>query len=185
MARNREQEEELRKLKAEERKRNYTSDGRYIPYSGGSAGWDENTGVMRREQANNYNFQTVVTSEEVRRIQFYRASDGFDRRKGKERFYKVTAVEVAWEGGFVDGQTRDISLQGMSLQFVDEITLQKGQEVEVRLKGEKNAPAMSIRAVVMWNGQTGGPRRPLWSLGIAFLHIDPLQSDQLKTYLSR
>ena len=185
MARNRDREEELRKHKADERNRNYSSDGRYIPYSGGSAGWDENTGVMHREKANNYEFQEVVTSEEIRRVQFYRSSEGFDRRGGRERVYKVTAVEVSCEGGALDGTTRDISLQGMSLQFVDEVLLNKGESVEVRIKGEKGAPAMNIRAQVMWNGQTGGPRRPLWSLGIAFLEMEPLQQDRLKQYLSQ
>ena len=43
-----------------------TPHGRYIPYSGGSAGWFENSGVLKYERHQNYQFHREMDLPEVR-----------------------------------------------------------------------------------------------------------------------
>ncbi|MDH5751671.1 MAG: PilZ domain-containing protein [Deltaproteobacteria bacterium] len=165
-------------------KEEYTSDGRYIPYAGGSAGWDDNAGVPGTEQSNNYRFHEIVDSMKIREVQFIRASEGFDKRGSRKRVLRSTDISLFHRGGTLNGSTHDISLFGMRLQFEEEIKLSKGETVLVKMLGQKGAPEMDIESKVMWS-KTVGYRRPLWNIGIAFVGLSTEDSTRLRGFLEK
>lgn len=162
--------------------------GRYIPYSGGSMGWFENSGVLKSELGNDYTFYTVLDSELVRIKQFERLSDKPERRGKHYRVPKAlpvnllvadqpgaaaprsAKVNVTWSGGRLSGVTKDISFFGMCLQFDRDPGLSKGSPVRVELLQADGATLMTVTSEVAWVN-TVSVRRPVWHMGIAFTGI--------------
>lgn len=161
---------------------NYTSDGRYIPYSGGSAGWDDNAGVLKRESGNNYGFHQVMNASEVRVAQFQRMGQRFDRRGHRVRVLKEVGVNLVWQGGNEPGLTRDISMNGIRIQFSNEIPLSMGDAVTVQILDKDGSLQIAVESEVAW-ARTLGNLRPLWNLGLAFTGVTREQTERLREFV--
>ena len=162
--------------------------GRYIPYSGGSMGWFENSGVLKSELGNDYTFYTVLDSELVRIKQFERMSDRPERRRGHYRVPKAlpvnlmvadqpgaparptAAVSVRWSGGLLNGHTKDISFFGMCLQFERDPRMPQGARVQVAVLQADGDALMTVNSEVAWVHKLHA-QQPVWNMGIAFTGI--------------
>jgi hypothetical protein len=159
-------------------------EGRYIPYSGGCMGWYDNSGVLKTELPNNYLYYTIMDSDVVRSRQFQRWGDRFNRRGGRERFRKETGVTLIWGKEKKQGGTKDISLQGMRLQFLEEISLKKGDAVTVQvLENASDKIVVEVQAQVVWSERVG-KIRPVQNVGLAFKPLPPEESDRLKEFIA-
>lgn len=161
-----------------------TEEGRYIPYSGGSMGWFENSGVPNVERGNNYLFHTVMQSESVRSKQFQRWGASFNRREGHKRYRRETSVTLVMASSEVRGSTRDISSHGVRLQFLEEIAMVKGDTCTLRVHAEEtDAPLVDMASKVVWVEKIGRIR-PVWNLGLTFTSPTEEQSDILRPLLT-
>ena len=155
----------------EEMAEGFTTDGRYIPYGGGLMGWFDNSGVLKIEKENKYQFFTVVDSDSVRGLQFKRWGQGFNRRGDRARVRKETQVTINWGEGrkkeSCHGKTKDISMQGMRLQIFEDISLKKGSEVEISLSNSAGGEVVTVSARVVWL-ESVGRIRPVVNVGIGF-----------------
>ena len=170
--------------------------GRYIPHSGGSMGWFENSGVLKSELGNDYTFYTALDAELVRIKQFERMSD---KPEGRRQHYRVpkslpvnllvddpagaearpsTRVNVTWSGGLLDGITKDISFFGMCLQFDSDPEMPKGTKVQVDVLQADGGTLMDVPSEVAWVNKLHA-RRPVWHMGVAFTGI----TDDINTHL--
>ena len=161
-----------------------TAEGRYIPYSGGSMGWFENAGVMKTELPNNYLFYTAMTSDRVRSMQFKRWGERFNRRGDRRRFKRMTGVTLGAGKQAVRGTTRDISRHGVRMQFLDEVTLKKGDQVPIKLHPDEQSDAVMFEAtaLVVWSERVG-KIRPVWNIGMTFVDLSPELQEQLAPLL--
>ncbi len=161
-----------------------TEEGRYIPYSGGSMGWFENSGVLKSELPNDYTFYTVMTSDRVRSKQFQRWGDRFNRRGDKRRFKRMTGVTLSLGKQRVRGTSRDVSRHGVRIQFLDEVVLEKGNVVELKMHQDEASEAVvfACSAKVVWCERVG-KIRPVWNVGMTFEGLTPEQDEQLKPLL--
>lgn len=161
-----------------------TQEGRYIPYSGGSMGWFENSGVLKSELGNNYLFHTVMQSDEVRSKQFERWGDSFNRRGRKKRVRKETGVTLISGSGEIRGSTRDISINGVRLQFLEELGIAKGDLCTLRIhEGDTDIVLTDLGSKVVWLERIG-KIRPVWNLGLTFPNITPEQTEILRPLLA-
>lgn len=169
-------------------KGDFTMDGRYIPYSGGTAGWFENSGVLKCELGNNYLFHTVLNSDEVRSKQFRRLGSDFNRRAGKERHDKKSIVRITFGKGknktSLEGGTKDISFHGMRLQFLVEVPLEKNDKFVVELmKYEGGEALVKLDAKLVWRERVGRIR-PVLNMGISFTKVTGKNADALKAFIA-
>jgi hypothetical protein len=165
-----------------------TSDGRYIPHSGGLMGWFENSGVLKRELPNNYLFHTVIDAQSVRRKLFGRWGGGEDvNRRITERFHasRQVSIKLVWGDNSVEATTRDYSTHGLRLQLAGEEDpgLKKGDEIHVHILDSPGAgePLFDVGAHVMWV-TSGGRKRSVWTMGLAFGEIQYEVREQLKAH---
>jgi len=161
-----------------------TEEGRYIPYSGGSMGWFENSGVLKCELPNNYTFHAVMASDRIRSKQFQRWGDRFNRRADRRRFKHMTGVTLAAGKQRVRGTSRDISRHGVRIQFLDEVVLQKGDVVDLKMHQDETSEAVvfTTTAKVVWCERVG-KIRPVWNVGMTYENLTPEQDEQLKPLL--
>ena len=161
-----------------------TEEGRYIPYGGGSMGWFENSGVLKCELPNNYLFHTVMASDRVRSKQFQRWGDRFNRRGDRKRFKTMTGVTLSLGRQRVRGTSRDISRHGVRIQFLDEVLLEKGNIVEIKMHQDESSDAvlMTAQARVVWSERVG-KIRPVWNVGLTYENLTPEQDEQLQQFL--
>ncbi len=173
-----------------------TPDGRYIPYSGGSMGWLDNSGVLKSERNNNYRLFEAMESEHVRSTLFQRWGQVTDQRQAARVASsnsvsmlmsgsgKPTPFQITTESGVVTGETTDVSLYGMRLQFTDPVEIHKGDLVRVDLLDDQREPLLSVQARVMWIKQEG-VTRPVWFLGIAFHQLTADTESYLREFVQR
>jgi PilZ domain len=78
------------------------------------------------------------------------------------------------------GITRDISRQGVRMQFLDEITLKKGDDVKFKLHPDENSDTVlaELTAHVVWSERVG-KIRPVWNLGMTFVNLGPDDLERL------
>jgi hypothetical protein len=161
-----------------------TSEGRYIPWSGGIMGWFENSGVLKCEIPNNYLFYTVMESDTVRSKQFERWGDRFNRRGPRDRKRKSMNITILADGAKVKGATKDISVHGIRLQFLEEVSLEKGQKCTVQIhKGDTAEVLVEMNAKVVWEEKVGRVRT-VWNIGVTFLDTSPEQVEALTELVS-
>jgi len=157
-----------------------TPRGRYIPYSGGSAGWFENSGVMKSERRNNYQFEKEMNLPEVRAKQFLRWGPAFDRRKG-DRKRRTVPINLLKEGSSTALTTWDINNRGIRLQYDTPPALTIGEDVSVELLDASGGKVLALLdAQVIWLEQTGTTRE-LWNVGLFF----PFVSAEIASLLSQ
>jgi PilZ domain len=149
-----------------------TASGRYIPYSGGSAGWFENSGVLKYERHNNYQFHREMDLPEVRSKQFERWGPAFDRRQGDRRRRELP-INVLREGKATGLTTWDINNRGIRLQLASEPAFGKGDSVSVELLDAPGGKALTLLdAQVVWFEQVG-TTRAVWNVGLYFPYVSP------------
>lgn len=147
--------------------------GRYIPYSGGSAGWFENSGVSKSEQGNNYTFHTAVDPAKVKQKRFERLGQEVGQRALQRQIPEgETPVAVNWGDQAIEAIMSDFSGRGIRVVMNEEPGFQRGDKVNVRVHPNeffKTELAM-IDAEVIWIQKTDliGGR---WHVGIAYAAI--------------
>ena len=161
-----------------------TEEGRYIPYSGGSMGWFENSGVLKSELGNNYLFYTAMASDRVRSMQFQRWGERFNRRGDRQRVRRMTGVTLGVGRETVRGTTRDISRHGVRVQFLEEVTLQKGDSTHLKVHQSEDSDVVVFEADarVVW-AERIGKIRPVWNLGMTLHELTPEQEERLRPLL--
>lgn len=167
---------------------NSTSDGRYIPHSGGLMGWHENSGVLNCEIPNNYTYYKVIQANEVRAKLFSRWGEGekVSRRASKRlEQERQVSIEFAWNGQTARGQLRDFSSNGMRVSVQQqELALEKGAQPKMRIMQSPNSDEAEFEATseIMWVNRSGRDR-VVWSMGVMFTDIPPHESARLKEFL--
>ena len=101
----------------------HQKDGRYIPYSGGSLGWFENSGVLKSERVNNYAFSTVLDGDLVRAKQYVRAGMQTEKRRS-QRKEPVQELLVTLKSSTEEQTARvvDLSAEGLKVTYVGDQT---------------------------------------------------------------
>ena len=165
-----------------------TSDGRYIPHSGGLMGWFENSGVLKNELPNNYRFYTIIDAASVRQKLFMRWGGGEKiSRRAVERQDTTREVDVtlAWGDKTAAATTRDYSTHGLRLQLKaeEDPALNKGDEVRVQIMDKPAGGEMlfDIPANLMWLS-SAGRNRSIWSIGLAFGEIPRDEREKLRDF---
>ena len=160
------------------------AEGRYIPYSGGSLGWFENSGVPKVERGNNYKFFTAIDTVKVRQKLFERWGDDVNRRmEGRTVVEKETSVTLVWDGGKARAVTKDLSAHGLQLQLLEDPGLAKGDKISVHVQESTGeADVIVLASEIMWIARVG-KRRLVWNLGIGFVDISPDDEIKLTEYL--
>jgi hypothetical protein len=147
-----------------------TQQGRYIPYGGGSAGWFENSGVLKSEHRNNYRFRQEMDLPEVRAKQFLRWGEAADRRSGSPRTQRKLPINLIQNGASRQVLTQDMTDRGVRLQFMDEANLSEGENCTVELLNpDDNAVLASLDAQVIWVEEER-LKRSVWHVGLFFPH---------------
>ena len=150
-----------------------TPRGRYIPYGGGSAGWFENSGVLKSERRNNYLFHREMDLPEVRSKQFERWGPAFNRREGGPRERRELPINVLREGSSTPMTTFDINNRGIRLQLTEPPDMAIGDELNVELLEAPGGRVLTLLdAHVTWLEQAGATRR-VWNLGLFFPYVSP------------
>jgi hypothetical protein len=148
-----------------------TAQGRYIPYSGGSAGWFENSGVLKSERRNNYRYQEEMERPEVRRKLFERWGPSEERRQAGPRTRRQLPIHLLREGESTPMRTWDINNRGLRLQFTEPPRLSNGDEISVELlAGPEGEVLTLLDAQVIWIEELGTTRK-LWNVGLFFPYI--------------
>ncbi len=158
-----------------------TAEGRYIPYSGGIMGWFENSGVLKKELANNYQFKTVLDAELVRKKQFDRWGE-IQNRRGEDRVRVIPEVKVTLMYGKDrrEATTKDLSPHGMRMQFLEELPIKKGDTVRVQVHDpQKKKASLEVEANVMWM-EKSGKLRSVWNMGLGFPGLTEDQSESMQ-----
>lgn len=161
------------------------SEGRYIPYSGGSLGWFENSGVLKCEKGNNYKFYTAIDTTLVRQKLFDRWGAEVNKRiDDRVVVDRETPVMLTWESGVAQAITKDLSSHGLRLQLSEDPDLAKGDKVMVHVKEKEDSETelMVLESEIMWTARVG-KRRMVWNIGVVFSDISPEQELKLKEFL--
>lgn len=161
-----------------------TSDGRYIPYGGGILGWFENSGVLKKELPNNYQFKAVLDSALVRKKQFDRWGE-VQNRRSEDRVRVIPEVKVSLAFGKEkrEATTKDLSPHGMRMQFLEELPIKKGDVVKVGVHDPvKKKVVLEVEANVMWM-EKSGKLRAVWNMGIGFPSLSDEQSETIRQVL--
>ena len=160
-----------------------TEDGRYIPYSGGIMGWFENSGVMKSEIGNNYQFHLLMQSDAIRATQFERWGQRTNRRTVDKRYRKDKGVIMFLDKKEVKGTSRDISGHGVRIQFLEAADVNKGDKCRIKLlETEEGAEIVELDARVVWSEKIG-KIRPVWNVGMTFMDLTPEQTEKIKPLL--
>lgn len=166
-----------------------TSDGRYIPHSGGIMGWFENSGVLKCEQRSGYRYFEMIDAEAVRSKLFERWGSGETvNRRAAERHSvsrKVSiAISRAGETSVVSTAT-DYSSHGLRVHLTDSgnFSLNKGDSVNVIIydKPEGGQALFEIPSKIMWVSQSARAQQSS-SIGIAFMEIPHEQREKLTAF---
>jgi hypothetical protein len=160
----------------------HQNDGRYIPYSGGSLGWYENSGVPAAEKRNNYLFHTAMDAGVVRAKQYLRSGLLAEKRRSARRKLSeklMVFVKSASEEKVL--RILDISTHGARLLHVgDTIALKNSDRVICRFQDAPQGPVLlELKSTVVWSEKTG-KARPVWNYGIDFPMMTPEQLEKLK-----
>jgi len=162
------------------------SKSRYIPFSGGSMGWYENGGVLKRELKNNYGFKDAIDKNAFRQALFNRWNSGEASTRRVEHRSSIERQLILEIGGKeYEAKTLDISLHGVRAQLEGDVELKKGEEIKVTVleeTGSKNPKLSSLTALTMWVMQVG-KRRKLMNLGFGFTSLTEEQEREMKLVL--
>ena len=160
-----------------------TEEGRYIPYSGGIMGWFENSGVMKSEIGNNYQFHEVMQSDAIRATQFKRWGERTNRRTVDQRYRKDKGVIMLLYKKEIKGTSRDISGHGVRIQFLVEADVHKGDTCRIKLLETEDGPEIvELDVRVVWSEKIG-KIRPVWIVGMTFTDLSKEQAEKIQPLL--
>jgi hypothetical protein len=160
-------------------------DGRYIPYSGGSLGWYRNSGVLRRESVNNYQFGSVMDEALVRAKQHLRSGLGGEKRRSARKVLgSETTIQVTLGAVATPMQIINVSKHGAKLVYVgEELVPKNGAKLTCAFPaGKGGAPAFELQCTIVHTEQTG-KKRVVWLMGIDFPIMTPEQASALASLL--
>jgi PilZ domain len=82
------------------------------------------------------------------------------------------------------GTSRDISRHGVRVQFLDEVKLNKGDLVQLKLHESEGSDKVTFEgsAKIVWSERVG-KIRPVWNVGMTFENLSEDQSAALQTML--
>lgn len=169
-----------------------TSDGRYIPYSGGIMTWFQNAGVLKCEAPNNYRFHEMVDAEAVRKKLFERWGGGenVSRRVGERHTLRrpISLLLTTDSGRTVPSSAKDYSSHGLRLQLEgsEQNGFSKGDNIRVVIQDgpDSGKVLFDIASQVMWAMQVG-KTQPSISLGIAFIDLSVEKREALLRFFKR
>lgn len=169
-----------------------TSDGRYIPYSGGIMTWYENSGVLKCEAPNNYRYHEMVDAEAVRKKLFERWGGGenISKRATLRHALKrpISLLLTANSGQTVDCSAKDYSSHGLRIQLEgsEQSDFAKGEKIRAVIRDgpDSGRNLFDIASQIMWTMQVG-PTRPMTSMGIAFMDLSMDQRQALLRFFKR
>jgi PilZ domain len=158
----------------------HQADGRYIPYSGGSLGWYENTGVPAREKSNNYGFHTAIDSEVVRAKQYLRAGLRSEKRRSARQVLKEEIpVTLKMAHDTKVGRVFDISKNGARVQYIgDDIQLANGEKLHLAFMDKAGGVTLELPCTVVRSWKAG-KTRTLWNFGVDFPLLNEQQAAKL------
>ena len=166
-----------------------TSDGRYIPHSGGIMGWFENSGVLKCEQRAGYRFYEMIDAEAVRSKLFERWGGGETVNRRVAPRHNVNrninvAVSQSGETSAI-AAAKDYSSHGLRVHIADgaSFNLVKGDSINVIIydKPEDGQVLFEIPSKIMWVSKVGREKLAS-SLGIAFMEIPHEQRERLTEF---
>ena len=155
----------------------HQSDGRYIPYSGGSLGWYENSGVMATEARSNYRYFTAMDNDMVRAKQYLRSGLRAEKRRSVRRVLSESlTVMIKSPKESKKMRVIDVSKNGAKIQYSgDDVTLRNSDKVTCQFLTEgQEAPLLELTCTIVRSERTG-KTRPLWNFGIDFPLMTPEQ----------
>ena len=169
-----------------------TSDGRYIPYSGGIMTWFENSGLLKCEAPQMYRFHEMVDAAAVRLKLFERWGGGENiSRRASDRHVLRRQINLELHtasGEKVVCSAKDYSSHGLRLQLpgVDHPRFSKGDKIRVVIQDEPVAERVlfDIASQVMWAMEVGKTEETL-SVGIAFMDLSMEKRQALLQFLRR
>jgi hypothetical protein len=156
-------------------------DGRYIPYTGGSAGWFENSGVSETEVPNDYQFYAAIDEDWVRVTQLERLGRQQNKRSiPRHRLKSETLVTLVVNEQAHPAECRDFSTGGICLMVVAEIdSLYKGVPVRLRIQDAAGKTLLlDLEAKVAWATKSSR-KRTVWQVGVAFIPPTPPQLEMI------
>jgi len=160
----------------------HQADGRYIPYAGGSLGWYENSGVLKTETRNNYQFRSVIDGQMVRAKQHQRVGSHTDKRRS-ERKSVQQEVSAVVKTPKEEKTTRvlDISKHGVRVQYVgDDLVLKNAEKVACRFLAPGGGAALLEVTCTVVHSEKTGRTRTLWHYGLDFPELSPEQTASLE-----
>lgn len=146
------------------------SDQRYIPYSGGCLGWYENSGVLKVEKPNNYQFFTALDADLVRARQFERTGSKVNKRRARRKeLDPEMKITLKWGKDSKSAVCKDLSVHGMRAQIIDEqVTLKKDDKVQLQVHDKSGRTLLlDLACTVMW-AEKAGKLRAIWTFGVTF-----------------
>lgn len=169
-----------------------TSDGRYIPYSGGIMTWFENSGLLKCEAPQAYRFHEMVDANAVRMKLFERWGGGenISRRATERQIMRrpINLELLTASGEKVTCSAKDYSSHGLRIQLpgVDHPPFSKGDKIRVVIQDEPVAERVlfDIASQVMWALEVGKTEETL-SIGIAFMDLSMDKRQALLQFFRR
>ncbi len=158
------------------------SDQRYIPYSGGCLGWFENSGVMKVEKPNNYQFFAALDADLVRARQFERTGSKVNKRRSRRKeLDPEMKITLKWGKDSKTAMCKDLSAHGMRVQIIDEqVTLKKDDKVQLQVHDKSGRTLLlDLACAVMW-AERAGKLRAIWTFGVTFPTLTAEQVDKVR-----
>jgi len=155
--------------------------GRYVPYSGGSLGWFENSGVLKSEIPNNYTFYTAVDANMVRSRQYERAGKLINKRRvTRKEIQPEMPIAILHGREAKPAVCKDLSVQGMRFVAInEELTFKKTDTITCRFLDKSERVLIELPCTVMWAEKTGR-MRTIWNVGVAFPDLTAEQQATIK-----
>ena len=165
----------------------YTREGIYIPSSGGSRGWFENSGVALVEHSNNYRFQDAVDAEAFRQSSIDRLHES--NKRNAKRFKTALPVKLGGASGGDESPAFcvDLSMTGTRLRTRVELLPDTTVRLTFLAPRQRNAPEESlfeVQGTVRWSTVATVVRETVrYFVGVEFLPLDLTNKEGLALLL--
>ncbi|MDH4224493.1 MAG: PilZ domain-containing protein [Deltaproteobacteria bacterium] len=156
--------------------------GRYLPYSGGSLGWFESSGMPASEVPQNYKLYTLFDSAKVRQKLFQRWGKELDRRsETRNNSKKQVGISIQIKKDTFLGVAKDYSMHGMRLQFDKQPPVKLEDDLKVNIhKGNTKDILKTLNAQVVWMTTQGG-KKTTYIVGVGFASITDKESKEIQS----
>ncbi len=131
----------------------YTKDGKYIPASGGTRGWFENSGVPVVEHPNRYRFNEAIDEQAFRQSSLDRIQESHRRSAKRFQVALPVRIRIGAAGEEQPGFCVDVSLNGAKLRVRSELapgTVLRVVFCSPRERGGVSDELFTVTATVRW-----------------------------------